>query len=213
MNTHQNHSRLSIALAFTIASGFLSSSLVRSQTTSLETAAPSSDSASKSTEDHRITPGDVVSVQVFGEADLTITAIRLTASGKITMPLLGEISLVGNTSSQAAASIASRLRDGYLVRPSVSVILAETKREQFTILGEVVNQGPYFFPSSGKITLVEAIASAKGFTRSAKESNVLVSRMTAGGERQFSLNVKNDPKAKTFLIQPGDVITVKQSVW
>lgn len=162
-------------------------------------------------QEHRLSPGDIVSVQVFGEPELTITAIRLSAGGKVTMPLVGEVTLLGKSASESASVIEARLKQGYLVSPRVTVLLGETSRSQFTILGAVARQGPFLFPVSGKITLVEAIASAGGFSRVAKQTNVKVTRTTGGREEEFTLDVKNDVAAKSFPVRPGDVINIAES--
>lgn len=161
--------------------------------------------------EHRLSPGDMVSVQVFGEPELTIATTRLSAGGKVTMPLVGEVSLFGKSASEAASVIEARLKQGYLVSPRVTVLIGETSRSQFTILGAVANQGPYYFPVSGKMTLVEAIASAGGFSRVAKQTNVKVTRTTGGREEEFTLDVKNDAAAKSFPVRPGDVINIAES--
>ena len=166
-----------------------------------------------SVKEHRLQAGDVITVQVFGESELDLQGARLTAGGKVTMQLVGEISLGGLTATGASEAIAARLRQGYLVRPSVTVVIGDSRREQFTILGAVGKQGPYYFPPSGKLTLVEAVASAGGFTRIAKQTNLKVTRTANGREEEFTLDLKNDPAAKSFAVRPGDVITIKESLF
>ena len=169
--------------------------------------------AAPAAKEHRLGPGDVVSIQVFGEPELDLRASRLTPGGKITMPLVGEITLTGLTAREASSVVEARLKQGYLVRPNVTVMIGETTRAQFTIMGAVGKQGPYFFPPSGKLTLVEAIASAGGFSREAKQSDVKVARLVNGSEQTIVLDVKGDAKAKNFPILPGDVITIRESLF
>src|SRR5256885_4860326 len=69
---------------------------------------------------YRLAPNDVIKVQVFGEEALT-TETRVSGDGKIALPLLGVLEIKGLTVKETEELIASRLADGYLKHPRVSI--------------------------------------------------------------------------------------------
>ncbi|MGC4014561.1 MAG: polysaccharide biosynthesis/export family protein [Luteolibacter sp.] len=77
---------------------------------------------------------DTVEITVFREDDLA-TRGQLSADGSISMPLIGSVRLQGLTTDQAAKAIEQKLKDGYLVRPQVSVSIGARIRRTITILG------------------------------------------------------------------------------
>ena len=74
-----------------------------------------------SASDYKVKPEDLLSIEVFQEPDLTVEAIRVEASGTITLYLLNEIPVAGRTVREIQDDIAKRLRDGYIKNPSVRV--------------------------------------------------------------------------------------------
>ncbi len=87
---------------------------------------------------------------------------------------------------------------------------------RFTILGQVKKPGNHEIPEGEKVSIVQAIAIAEGFTGVANQKNVTVLRTVNGKTEKFELDVKqmmNDSKAKPFEIRPGDMIDVRQTVF
>ena len=158
--------------------------------------------------DYKIQPEDVLRILVFDEPSLAQEGLRVSGTGNITFPLLKDIPVKGRTTEEIEQDIESRLRDGYLKEPSVSVFVIVYNEQSYTIMGEVMIDGIYPLPSEKKIDLVEAIANAKGFTANAKDSRIQLFR--DGEKREFDFNdlfkIK-DPEKKIF-IQPGDKIKV-----
>ena len=174
----------------------------------LERQAPIQTTAAPS---YRIGSGDVVSITVYQEPDLT-TVARVGEGGMIIFPLLGNIRVGGLSVSEATREIGAQLRDGYLVNPVVSLSLMEQTKARFIILGQVSRPGPYELPANGSTTLMEAVGMAGGFTRIASPSKITVKR----GSQLIKVNGKEQQSGggeSAFKILPGDVITVQESLF
>jgi protein involved in polysaccharide export with SLBB domain len=164
-----------------------------------------------------LTPNDQVAVEVFGENDLRTNG-RLNGEGDLSVPLLGSIHLAGLTLTQAASKLTELYGRDYLVSPKVNVMLIGYAKRRFSILGQVNRPGSFEMPdeSPGGIDLLEAIAMAGGYTRIAAPERVNVRRHNATGDDQiFKINAKRMVKGSggSFLVQPGDTVTVGESIF
>ncbi len=153
---------------------------------------------------------DSVEVRVFREDELT-TRGQLSSDGTISMPLIGAVRIEGLTTDQAAAAISRRLKDGYLVRPEVSVSIEARIRRTVTILGQAQRPGVFEIPAHRRLTLVEVVGLAGGTTRIANEKKVTLKR----GGQVFSVNLKDITNGKGDDIQllDGDTITIPESLF
>ncbi len=134
-----------------------------------------------------IGPFDKLKVDVFGVPDLS-SEVQADASGRISMPLIGSIDAAGKTPAELAQRIAAALRGQYVRNPQVTVNLKETVSQVVTIDGEVREPGLY--PVVGRMSLMRAIAVAKGASEFAKLDDVVVFR-TVNNQRYAALyNVK-----------------------
>ena len=164
-----------------------------------------------------LTANDQVAVEVFGEDDLRTNG-RLNGEGNLSVPLLGSIRLAGLTLTQAASKLTELYSRDYLVSPKVNVMLIGYAKRRFSVLGQVNRPGSYEMPdgSPGGIDLLEAIAMAGGYTRIAAPERVNVRRHPATGNDQiFKVNAKRFTKGSggSFLIEPGDTVTVGESIF
>jgi polysaccharide export outer membrane protein len=142
--------------------------------------------------------GDRLRVVVFGQDGITNTYV-VDSVGKVNLPLIGAVSARGLTNQQLAATITSRLKQGYVREPHVSVEV-ETYRP-FFILGEVTTPGQY--PYVANLTAEMAVAIAGGFAPRAYKKTVQLTRR-AGGQ-QTHTDVPLD-----YAVRPGDTILVKE---
>jgi protein involved in polysaccharide export with SLBB domain len=161
-------------------------------------------------------PNDYVGVEVFGEDDLRTNG-RLNPEGNLSVPLLGSVHLAGLTLTQAASRLTELYGRDYLVNPKVNVMLLGYAKRRFSILGQVSRPGSYEMPESspGGIDLLEAIALAGGYTRIAAPERITVRRQGANGDQIFKVNAKkfNKGSGGGFLVEPGDTITVGESIF
>lgn len=119
-----------------------------------------------------IGPFDKVAIDVYGVPELTRT-VQVDASGRISLPLVGDLEASGNTPSQLAEMIKARLRERYVRDPQV-IVNADTVNQTITVDGEVERPGLY--PVFGRMTLMRAIATAQGVTEFAATNYVVVFR-------------------------------------
>ncbi len=149
--------------------------------------------------DYALGSGDLLSIQVFGEEDLSLE-VRLSDAGTFAYPFLGELRVVGKSISQLAELIRTQLADGYLVSPSVHVRVLEYR--QFFVNGEVKKPGGYAYQPG--LTLQKAVALAGGFTERASRTKMFV--VHDGGDSS-----KPDRVTLGDKVRPGDIVTIEES--
>jgi polysaccharide export outer membrane protein len=157
---------------------------------------------------------DAIQINVFNEPDLSVT-VRLNADGTIMFPLVGRVALSGLTVQQAQDLIAKKLGADYLVNPQVTLTVIDYTKKYFTVLGQVAKPGSYEIPEDGKITLLQAIGMAGGFTRIADPAHLVIKRVTGDKQNKIiKVNVKKlarEDSAEGYPIQAGDTVTVPES--
>jgi polysaccharide export outer membrane protein len=124
-----------------------------------------------------IGPLDTIQVDVFNVPDLS-REVQVDASGRISIPLAGTIDARGKTAAELAAAIEASLRNNYIRRPQVTVNIKSSVSQVVTVDGQVVEPGLY--PVTNQMTLLRAIASAKGFSEFARQEEVVVLRTVDG---------------------------------
>jgi len=131
--------------------------------------------------------GDMVRVSVYGNPDLT-TEAKISASGRLSFPLIGEIPVGGLTAPETEQLIANRLMsEGFLKQAQVNVIVLQSKGQQVSILGQVMKPGKYSI-ESGSRSLFDFIALSGGV--SAKGSSVItILRMAQTPPKRFSVDI------------------------
>ncbi|WP_293268644.1 polysaccharide biosynthesis/export family protein [Neptunomonas sp.] len=150
--------------------------------------------------DYRLGSGDLLGIKVFGEDDLSVE-VRMSDAGTISYPFLGELRVKGLTTGALGDMLATQLRDGYLVNPSVSVTVLEYR--EFYINGAVKKPGAY--PYQPGLTLQRAVSMAGGFTERASSSKFYLAHEKSASD------IKPDKVKLNARIVPGDVITIKES--
>lgn len=131
-----------------------------------------------------IGPFDKLTIDVFGIGELSQKEVQADASGRISFPLAGIIEAAGKTPAEVEQILEERLRSAFVRDPQVTVNLKETVSQVVTVDGEVKEPGLY--PVVGKMTLIRAVATAKGASEFAKLEDVVVFR-TVKGQRMVAL--------------------------
>lgn len=161
--------------------------------------------------EYAIAPDDVLRINVYREPDFSLEDARVTATGQVRMPLIGEVPVAGLSASEASDVIAGRLAQRYLVSPQVTIFVKKAASRRITVEGEV--RQPGLFPIEGRIGLVQAVALAGGQTRLASASKIVVVRQ-ADGQRTaalFDLGAIRKGEAPDPEILPGDTVFVGMS--
>jgi polysaccharide biosynthesis/export protein len=129
---------------------------------------------------YTIGPQDVLVIDIFGVEEMTGREFAVDAAGRISLPLAGSVEAAGKTPEQLAAAITEGLRKNYMRDPRVAVNVKEAVSQLVTVDGQVLQPGLY--PVLGNMTLMDAVASAKGLGEFAKQDDVVVLR-TVNGQR------------------------------
>lgn len=149
---------------------------------------------------YKLAAGDVITIRVFGEDDLSREKIRLTDAGTIPYPVLGEVKALGLTIGEIERSITAGLSVRYLVNPRVSVTIEEYR--PFYINGMVEKPGAY--PFQPGLTVLKASSLAGGFKERASFSKISIIHEAApkAGPQKAEINSP---------VNPGDTIFIEES--
>ena len=149
------------------------------------------------TADYRLGSGDKLRVIVYGEQDLS-GEFDVTGSGKISLPLIGQVQAAGLSLDEFESEIATKLKQGYLTSPKVSVEVLNYR--PFYIIGEVEKAGEY--PYTSGMNVLNAVAVAGGFTYRANQTQVYIAR---GGNEETAYSVN-----QSVQVLPGDIVRVPE---
>jgi polysaccharide export outer membrane protein len=100
--------------------------------------------------------------------------VQVSSSGTISLPLVGTIEVAGKEPSELATVVEERLRGRFVRNPQVVVNVTEALSRVITVSGQVAEPGVY--PVTGPMSLVRAVARAKGLTEFAEQRQVVVFR-------------------------------------
>ena len=167
---------------------------------------PGGGSAMAAEEAFVIGPEDVLDIQVWDNKDLNqVTFVR--PDGKISLPLVGEIQATGRTAIEVQAEITSKLI-AFIADPVVSVIVKEINSPKISVFGEV--RRPDVFPIKQRMTVLDGIARAGGFTEFARRDRVIVIRAGSSGQERIKLNLERLIKdGAPFYLQASDTVFVE----
>jgi polysaccharide biosynthesis/export protein len=159
---------------------------------------------------YKIAPLDTLEIKVFKMPDLS-GDYEVDLTGRISMPLIGEVSAVELTTAELDQRLTEKLGERYLEHPDVSVGVKASTRRSVTVDGAVNKAGSY--PIGGPVTLMQAVALAGGSSPEANAHRVAIFR-TIQGKRQaaaFDLVSIRRGQAEDPPIFPGDIVVVDGS--
>jgi polysaccharide export outer membrane protein len=159
-------------------------------------------------QEYRIGPGDLIRVAVFGNNDLS-SRVTVRPDGRMTLPLLGEVSVTGKTVNDVTREITEGYRR-FVQDARVAVIIEEVHSYRVFVLGKVTRPGE--FEARTPLTITQAMALAGGTTRGANVDAIVVLRRGANGrdERyEVSLtDILDGHTQQNFTLRTGDTIMV-----
>jgi len=159
-------------------------------------AAASSAPSTYTSSDYRLGPGDKIRIIVFGEEALSGQFV-VSGNGKVALPLVGDLNAANLTVPQFQDEVMAALRNGYLKEPRVSAEVLTYR--PFYILGEVNKPGEY--PYSSGLTVLNAVATAGGFTYRAQSKRVFIRHHSETEEKPYELQSETP-------VAPGDTIRI-----
>jgi polysaccharide biosynthesis/export protein VpsN len=160
----------------------------------------------------RIGIDDTFDVRVYGEAELSGT-FRVATDGTIDYPLAGRMQVAGLRTGEIQQLLVTKLKDRYLKEPQVVVTVKDRNSQKVSVLGQVSKPGQVsYYPN---MTIVDAIASAGGFTGIAAKNSVNLRREVAGKieTHVFPVADISEGRSPNVMVLPGDVLVVDERVF
>ena len=183
------------------------------------------DSSGSSSSLYLLSTFDKVSISVYGQQDLS-SSQRISDEGAVSVPLLGDILVAGNTVSQAQKLIEKAFIDQlYLVNPVVTISIDEFSPKVVTVLGEVETPGSIEIPPGrNNLPIQVLIAEAGGFSGAAQKTEVHVNRESLQEDASKKKNIIIDISAmlkmsgdglinNVFFVQPEDIVFVPRRLF
>lgn len=164
--------------------------------------------ATASEAEYRLGSDDVIEVFVWKESELT-TTVAVRPDGRISLPLASEIMARGKTVSELEQEITVKLSQ-YVVKPVVNVMVKQVNSLKISVLGEV--RKPDVYRIKSRVTVLDAIAMAGGFTDLARPNRVIVLRNSPAGPQRIKINVKElvaNDHVTPFYLETLDTVYVE----
>lgn len=157
--------------------------------------------------------GDTVRITAFRYPELT-TEARIAESGKVNVPLVGEVSIAGMTPEQAAKQIAASMKSGkYILNPQIDVAVLEARSRQVSVLGFVTRPGRYVLDGT-TAKLTDVLAMAGGLVPAASD-NAVVSRTLQGKSESLNVDlaaiIQQGDASKDIEVRSGDSVFVPKA--
>ena len=164
------------------------------------------------TQNAQLGVGDVYELKVFLEPDLS-GEYRVSSDGSNNFPLVGTLSVTGKTPNELAYELQEKLKGTFLKNPQVSVFVKEFNSKRIYIFGEVTKPGA--FPYESGMGVVQAIALAGGFTKTASKNKIHITRVENGVETVLPIKVDQIVQGaeKDISLRPGDIIFVPEGIF
>jgi polysaccharide biosynthesis/export protein len=172
--------------------------------------APDAPTVATLPQDYKIAPLDKLTIKVFKSDDIS-GDYDVDLAGHISLPLVGEVEAANLTTAELDDKLTELLGAKYFQDPDVSVAIKESTAHVVTVDGAVIQAGQY--PVNGPMTLIQAVALAKGTRDDANPRRVAVFR-TIGGQRQaaaFDLTAIRRGQASDPPLYAGDIVVVDGS--
>ncbi|MEZ2345756.1 polysaccharide biosynthesis/export family protein [Terriglobus sp. RCC_193] len=156
---------------------------------------------------YTIGSGDVLNVQVWKEKDLSQVVV-VRPDGKISLPLLGDLQVIGKEPSQVEEIVQTRLQS-MVVEPRVTVTVSEIHSRMVYITGEVARPGAY--PLNTPITVLQLIAQAGGLTEFASRKKIQVIRSNSKRDEHllsYKAMTQSKDGGNNLTLSPGDTVVI-----
>jgi protein involved in polysaccharide export with SLBB domain len=160
---------------------------------------------------YRLGPADEIAIRVTGQPDYTVEKVKVSPTGAVYHPLLGDVEVAGMTVPRLAKRLAKDLSE-FLIDPKVSVALLEANSAKIGVLGDVIHPG--IVVMNKPMNVLEAITASGGIADTGDKSGVIVLRQLRDGRAQtFKVNVKRILQGKAgaeenLSLQAGDTVIV-----
>ncbi len=159
--------------------------------------------------DYRVGPRDLLEIKVTEIPELNVER-RISEGGTITLPMIGDLQVSGLTASEVRTQLEALLREKYVNRADVSVVIKEFANKPISIVGAI--QRPGALRTSGRWLLLEAISAAGGLTESAGRTIYILRKKEDGTSETLEIRTENllrgGAETWNIPIYPGDVVNI-----
>jgi polysaccharide biosynthesis/export protein len=163
--------------------------------------------------EYRIAAGDVLSVRVWNQESMSSAHSRVRDDGKISVPFLQDVEVVGATPAELSQRLQTRLKT-YVVNPVVTITVEEVRPLRVSVLGEVTHPGQYELDRNAGV--LAALAAAGGLTDFAHRDYLFVVRAGTGEGKpparirfRYEALVRGDRLASSFILRAGDTVVAE----
>jgi polysaccharide export outer membrane protein len=203
------HTLISRALVIAVAAlfGWMAPASALAQTTATRPNASATPAPLAKPTDYRLGPGDKIRIEVYKDLQLSQSA-QVRPDGKITMPLIGDLTASDQTPMQLRNTITDALKE-YMTNPSVTVIVVEVAVPTAYVLGEVKQPGAIQLQRD--VTVLQALALAGGLSDFADADEIRVLRPKAGIVETIAFRYKDALKGSSqsqMMLRAGDTVVV-----
>jgi polysaccharide export outer membrane protein len=160
-------------------------------------------------DDYQIGAGDVLEINVWKEPDASVRSVVVRPDGRISMPLLKEVEVVGLTPIQLERLITERL-ESIINSPDVTIVVTGINSKKVYVQGKVKKEGP--IPYTYRMTVMQALSEAGGLTDYAKKKAIYILRTENGKEFKLPFDyaavLKGQRMELNIQLVSGDMIVV-----
>lgn len=165
--------------------------------------------ASAQPDDYALQPGDLLSVTVYEEAELS-REVLVRPDGGISFPLIGDMAVAGLSPDDVRGALETRLAE-FIPGASVTVAVMQINGNQVFVVGKVNRPGA--FPIYRPLDVMQALALAGGTAQFAELDDIRILRRDANGrqrvlEFKYSDVVRGRNLEQNLLLMSGDTIVV-----
>lgn len=204
---------LSILFAFAVHAQQPAAAQAKAAPVAAAQGAPLPAQVENSTRTIQFGPGDSVSIQVYGQPDLS-TTVYVSDDGTIPVPLAGPVQIAGLSPSEASKRIEKALKDGnFLVAPQVTLTVMVSRSQRISVIGQVGHPGLYSVESNTSI--FDLLALAGGALDTASDEVFILRKDASGNTQRYPVNLKGLDDAKNSIsmqtLRGGDTLFVPKA--
>jgi len=158
---------------------------------------------------YTVKAGDVLSIAVWKEPDLTSNAVLVRPDGTFSVPLVGQVDARGKNVQELQNLVTERLRK-YIADPVVTVSVQEVKGNKVYVIGQVTKPGDFVVNPS--VNVMQALSMAGGGTAFASLNNIIILRRSPAGQVALPFHYNDVVHGKDLQqnveLQAGDIVVV-----
>lgn len=164
-------------------------------------------------QEYHIGPGDLLDISVWRNPDL-LTTVAVRPDGKITLPLINDVTAVGHTPMQLAQEIESLFKE-YIKAPRVTVLVSRfvgTYEDSIRVVGEAMKPQSLSFRQG--MTVLDVMIEVGGLTEYASGNrSVLVRRLENGQSYRVRLDdlIREGDISANAKVCAGDILIIPEA--